>query len=159
MERYKKYQPQINRIRQKYRGNVQEQQAELMRFHKEHNLSPAGQLVGCLPLLIDIPIMFALNRLLYSYIGLYQAPFFGWVVDLSSKDPYYVLSILMGISMLWQQHISPMSDSKQKVMMLFISVIVTFFFANFAAGLVLYWLTKNVMTVGETYLRKAVMRS
>lgn len=156
LEKYQKYQPQINRIRQKYKSDLQSQNLELMRFYKEHNLSPAGQLIGCLPLLIDMPIMFALYKVLGNYMDLYQAPFFGWITDLSSKDPYYILPILMGLTMVWQQRMTPAADEKQKVMMMFMAIIMAVVFAGFPAGLVLYWFTKNVLTIGETYLRKKI---
>ncbi|HBS47959.1 TPA: hypothetical protein DEO28_02925 [Candidatus Dependentiae bacterium] len=159
MEKYQRFQPQISRIREKFKGDMKRQQEEIMRFHKENNLSPTGQLAGCLPLLLDLPIMMALYKVLANYMDLYQAPFFGWIVDLSSKDPYYVLPILMGISMIWQQKMTPVSDDKQKIMMWFMSIFVTVLFANFAAGLVLYWLTKNILGVGETYLRKMYFRA
>ena len=157
MEKYQKVQPQIARIRQKWRHDMQKMQTEILTFHKEHNLSPAGQLIGCLPMLIDIPIMIALWTVLGNYMDLYQAPFVGWIVDLSSKDPYYILPLFMGASMIWQQRLAPVGDEKQRVVMLFVSLLATAVFANFAAGLVLYWLTKNIITVGETYLRKVLM--
>lgn len=156
MENYQKYQPTINRIRQKYRHDLQLQHAEIMKFHKEHNLSPATPMIGCLPLLIDMPIMIALWRVLGDYIGLYGAPFCLWISDLSVRDPYFVMPVLMGATMLWQQMLAPMIDGKQKVMMIFITLFMTVVFANFAAGLVLYWLTKNILTIGETFLRKRI---
>jgi len=154
MEEYQKYQPTINRIRTKYKNDIQKQQAEIIKFHKDHNLSPAAPMLGCLPLLIQMPILFALYRMLNNYLGLYQAPFAGWLVNLSAKDPYYVLPILMGVSMFIQQRMTPVADSKQKVMMMFMPLILTAVFINFPAGLVLYWLTNNLLTIGEDFLRK-----
>jgi len=159
MERYQKYQPQISRIREKFKGDMARQQEEIVRFHKEHNISPATQLVGCLPLVIDMPIMIGLYKVLVNYTDLYQAPFFGWIIDLSSKDPFYILPILMGVSMIWQQQLTPTGDAKQKVIMWFMSIFVTVLFSNFAAGLVLYWLTKNLLAIAETYFRKAFFRA
>ncbi|MCK4517256.1 membrane protein insertase YidC [Candidatus Babeliales bacterium] len=156
MEEYQKYQPTLNRIRTKYRHDMKLQQAEILRFHKDHNLSPTTPMVGCLPLLVQLPILFALYRVLSNYVSLYQAPFFGWLVDLSTKDPYYVLPILMGISMLWQQKMAPVADEKQRVMMMFMPIVMTAVFINFPAGLVLYWLTNNLLTLGEDVLRKKV---
>ena len=154
MEEYQKYQPTIQRIRAKYKTDLQTQQREIMRFHQEHNISPATPIIGCLPLLIQLPILFALYRVLSSYLALYQAPFFGWITDLSAKDPYYILPILMGATMIWQQTMSPIKDQKQKMMMMFMPIIMTVIFFNFPAGLVLYWFVNNFLTVGEDLLRK-----
>jgi YidC/Oxa1 family membrane protein insertase len=154
MLHYQHYLPTINKIRLKYRQDMQMQHQELMKFYAEHNISPTTQIVGCLPLLIQLPIMFALYKVLGSYLALYQAPFLGWIIDLSSKDPFYVLPILMGLTMIWQQQVTPAGDGKQRVMMIFLSVFMTIVFANFPAGLVLYWLVNNVLTIGEDYIRK-----
>ncbi len=154
MEIYQHYLPSINKIRTKYRQDMQMQHAELMKFYKDHNISPSTHFVGCLPLLIQMPILFALYRVLNNYLDLYQAPFIGWITDLSSKDPYYVIPILMGISMLWQQQMTPVSDGKQKVVMIFMSIFMTVLFANFPVGLVLYWFMNNLLTIGEDYIRK-----
>jgi YidC/Oxa1 family membrane protein insertase len=159
MEIYQKFQPTIQKIRLKYRHDVKMQHEELMKFHQEHNLSTATPVLGCLPILIQLPILFALFRVLGNYLNLYNAPFYGWVTDLSTKDPYYVLPILMGASMMWQQWMTPTTDEKQRVIMLFMTLVFTVFFAKAAAGLVLYWLVNNIVTIGEDYLRKLVYRS
>jgi len=158
LEEYQRYQPTINKIRLKYKHDVQMQHEELMKFHKDHNISPTTQMVGCLPLLIQMPILFALYRVLNNSLDLYQAPFFGWIVDLSSKDPYYVIPVLMGISMIWQQLMTPSTDDKQRVIMIFVTIVMTVVFSGFPAGLVLYWLVNNLLTIGEDYLRKLVFR-
>jgi len=154
MELYGKHQPNINKIRMKYRSDINKQRLELMRYHKEHNLSHMTPIMGCLPLLIQIPILFSLYRVLSSYLDLYQAPFLGWITDLSSKDPYYILPILMGASMFWQQKISPVQDEKQRVMMLFMPLLLTAIFIGLPSGLVLYMLVNNLFTVGEDIFRK-----
>jgi len=158
MEIYQKFQPTIQKIRTKYRHDVKMQHEELMKFHQEHNLSTATPILGCLPMLVQMPVLFALFRILGNYLDLYQAPFYGWIVDLSSKDPYYVLPVLMGASMIWQQLMTPTTDEKQRVIMLFMSLVFTVVFAKTAAGLVLYWLVNNVVTIAEDYLRKLVYR-
>ncbi len=158
MELYQKFQPTIQKIRLKFRHDVKMQHEELMKFHREHNLSTATPVLGCLPMLIQLPILFALFKVLGNYLDLYQAPFYGWVVDLSAKDPYYVLPILMGASMLWQQWMTPSTDDKQRFIMMFMTLVFTVFFAKAAAGLVLYWLVNNVVTIAEDYLRKLVYR-
>ena len=154
MDLYSKYQPQLNAIRKKYKNNLTMQNAEIVQFHKEHNLSAATPVMGCLPMLIQIPILFSLYRVLNSYLDLYQAPFFAWITDLSSKDPYYILPLLMGASMIWQQKMSPTQDEKMKTMMLFMPIFMVVIFMNFPAGLVLYWLVNNLFTVGEDLIRK-----
>jgi YidC/Oxa1 family membrane protein insertase len=159
MEEYQKYQPTIQRIRQKYRNDIKLQNQELVKFHQDHNLSTVTPLLGCLPLLIQMPILFALYRVLGNYLGLYQAPFFWWISDLSAKDPYYVIPIIMGLTMLWQQVITPSSDEKQKVMMYFISIVMTVVFAGFPVGLVLYWTVNNVFTLFEDYFRKYALKN
>ncbi len=157
-ERQQKYAPHIARIRQKYSNDSSRMMLELQRFHQDHNISPAAPMVGCLPLLIDIPIMFALYNVLGNYIDLYQAPFVLWITDLSAKDPYYVLPILMGISMMIQQRVTPTGDPKMKMIGVFMSLVFSVISANFAAGLVLYWLSKNVLTIGEYFIRKMIER-
>ncbi|MFH1831366.1 MAG: membrane protein insertase YidC [bacterium] len=157
MEDYQKHQPFITHIRMKYKSDVKMQQEEIMRYHRDHNLSPATPMIGCLPLLIQLPILFSLYRVLGSYLDLYQAPFFGWIVDLSAKDPFYVLPVLMGVSMIWQQSMTPAADDKQKVIMWFMAVVMTAVFSSFAAGLVLYWFLNNVLTIAEDYFRKAFL--
>jgi len=157
MEIMQHYQPTINKIRLKYKHDLKMQHEELMKFYREHNIAPTAHLIGCLPLVLQLPILFALNRVLGSYLDLYQSPFLGWITDLSSKDPYYVIPVLMGISMVWQQSMAPVTDEKQRVMMWFVSVVMTVVFAGLPAGLVLYWLFNNLLTIGEDYLRKFVL--
>ena len=158
MKAYQKHMPALTRIRTKYKGDPQRLNEEIIRFHKERNLSPTAQLSGCLPYLVQMPILFALYRVLGNYLGLYQAPFIWWITDLSSKDPYYVLPILMGLSMVIQQKFSPMKDDKTKVMMMFMPIVMMAVFINFPAGLVLYWLVNNVLLIGESYLGKTVFK-
>ena len=158
-ELYQKHDPFIQRIRAKYRQDQQTMQQELMRYHQEHNISPAAPMVGCLPLVIQIPLLFSLYRILGNYLDLYQAPLFGWIVDLSAKDPYYIMPVLMGLTTLLQQQMAPASnDGKQRIVMGFFAIVMTVVFANFPAGLVLYWLMNNVLTIGEDYLRKAFFK-
>ena len=157
-EKYQKHQPVIARIRAKFKNDLQMQHQEVMRYHEEHNLSQFGHVMGCLPVLLQVPIMYSLYNILGSALSLYQAPFYGWIVDLSAKDPFYILPILMGISMLWSQLLMP-ADGKQRTMMMFMSLVMAVISANWAAGLVLYWVVSNFLTVGEDYLRKIVARA
>jgi YidC/Oxa1 family membrane protein insertase len=123
---------------------------ELMTLYKEEKINPLG---GCLPMLVQIPFFIALFNILYTTIDLRQAPFIFWIRDLSDKDPYYVLPIIMGISMFFQQYTQPSTmDPTQAKVMLFLPVIYTFFFLNFPSGLVLYWLVNNLLSIGQQYL-------
>ena len=99
-------------------------------------------------------VFFSLYRVLNNYIELYQAPFFGWITDLSAKDPYYVLPIIMGLAMLGQQLVAPTKDSRQRVAMLFLPFVLTALFMNFPAGMVLYWLSNNIFTMLEDKFRR-----
>jgi YidC/Oxa1 family membrane protein insertase len=123
---------------------------ELMALYKGNKVNPLG---GCLPMLVQIPFFIALFNILYTTIELRQAPFFGWITDLSDKDPYYVLPIVMGITMFIQQKIQPTTmDPTQAKIMLFLPVIFTFFFLAFPAGLVLYWIANNTLTIVQQYV-------
>ncbi len=153
-EIYARYEPSLARISLKYRHDKVMQEQELMRFHKEHNISPAMKIAGCLPQLLRMPIMFGLFRVLSSYIGLYQAPLGGWVTDLSSRDPFYVLPFLTCLSMLWMNKQTTFAEEKQRVMAYFISIVVAAVFATFSAGLCLYWLVGNLVSIGEEYVRR-----
>jgi YidC/Oxa1 family membrane protein insertase len=118
-----------------------------MALYKQHNVNPLG---GCLPLLLQMPLLFAFYRLLATAIELRQAPFFGWLHDLAAKDPYYVLPIVMGIAMLISQKMTPMSpgtDETQAKMMMFMPVVFTVFFLNVSSGLNLYFLCSNVFQI------------
>lgn len=145
-------QPKINAIRKKYAGDRTRMNQELMNLYKEHRINPFG---GCLPMLVQIPVFVALFNILYTTIDLRQAPFIFWIHDLSDKDPYYILPIIMGVSMFFQQLTQPTTmDPTQAKVMLFLPVIYTFFFLNFPSGLVLYWLVNNLLSIGQQYLMK-----
>ncbi|MBM3887025.1 membrane protein insertase YidC, partial [Candidatus Dependentiae bacterium] len=154
MEKYQKHAPIITRIRAKFKNDPQMQLQEVARYHTEHNLSPSTPMIGCLPLLLQLPVMYSLYDILNNSIQLYQAPFFGWIVDLSAKDPFYVIPILMGITMVWQQMMAPVNDEKQRVAMFFVSIVMTVVFSGLPVGLVLYWLINNVLTIVEDYARR-----
>src|SRR5436853_7923111 len=109
-------------------------------------------MVGCLPVLIKISVFIALYYVLLGSVELRQAPFILWIQDLSSKDPYYVLPILMGISMLLQQKLNPPPpDPVQAKVMMIMPVIFTVLFLNFPAGLVLYWFVNNVLSIVQQW--------
>lgn len=162
MKDMQKLQPKIAKIREKYKDNKEKLNQETMALYKTYKVNPMG---GCLPMVIQIPVFFALYSLLGYAIELRHAPFFLWINDLSAPDrlpigvmiPYVgngipVLTLLMGASMFIQQKMTPTTgDPTQAKMMLFLPVVFTFMFINFAAGLVLYWLVNNVLSIGQQY--------
>jgi YidC/Oxa1 family membrane protein insertase len=148
-------QPQIKAIQEKHKGNKEKLSKETMALYKEHQINPLG---GCFPIFIQIPFFIAFFNILYTSIELRHAPFMGWITDLSAKDPYYILPVVMGVSMFVQQKIQPSTmDPKQARIMMFLPVIFTFFFMNFPAGLVLYWLFNNLFTIAQQFLTVRVL--
>ena len=109
---------------------------------------------GCLPLLIQMPVFIALYWALLESVELRQAPFIFWIKDLSEMDPYYILPIIMGISMVIQQKLSPtpMADPVQAKMMMALPLVFTVFFAFFPSGLVLYWVSNNLLTITQQWI-------
>ncbi|MDA8168300.1 MAG: membrane protein insertase YidC [Nitrospiraceae bacterium] len=153
MRKFQAIQPALQEIRQKYKKDPQRMQKEMMELYKKHKVNPMG---GCLPMLLQIPVFFALYKVLLLAIELRGAPWAFWITDLSHKDPYYVLPIIMGITMLVQQKMTPtMGDPKQQKMMMLMPVIFTVMFLNFASGLVLYWLVNNLLSIAQqAYVNK-----
>jgi len=140
-------QPKIKEVQEKYKGDRDRLNKELMKLYREQKVNPLG---GFLPMFLQMPVFVALFNVLYMTIDLRQAPFMLWVHDLSQQDPFYVLPVLMGISMFIQQKITPTTmDPTQAKMMLILPIGLTFLFVNFPAGLVLYWLTNNVLTITQ----------
>ncbi|MDO8545973.1 MAG: membrane protein insertase YidC [Nitrospirales bacterium] len=140
-------QPELVALQKKYADDRERLNKELIKLYKDKKVNPVG---GCLPMFFQIPIFVALFNILYMTIELRQAPFMLWVKDLSVQDPYYVLPILMGVTMFIQQKIQPTTmDPKQAQIMLLLPVFLTFLFVTFPAGLVLYWLTNNVLTITQ----------
>jgi YidC/Oxa1 family membrane protein insertase len=148
MKRMQMLQPKLKKIQEKHKGDQARISQETMALYKEHGANP---LSGCLPLLIQMPIFFALYQVLVNTIELRQAPFMLWLADLSVKDPYYVLPVLMGIAMFIQQKMTTV-DPKQKMMVYIMPVFMAVIFMNMPAGLNLYWLTNNILSIGEQYL-------
>ncbi|WP_342347403.1 membrane protein insertase YidC [uncultured Nitrospira sp.] len=143
-------QPKVLALQEKLKDNKEKLNTELMKLYKEHKVNPVG---GCLPMVLQMPVFVALFNILYMTIDLRQAPFMLWVTDLSAQDPYYVLPVLMGISMVVQQKIMPTTmDPTQAKMMMILPVGLTFLFVTFPAGLVLYWVTNNVLTVTQQFV-------
>ncbi len=151
-------QPQINALRSKYRSDPRKLQEETMGLYRKHRVNPMG---GCLPMVAQVPIFYALYLALSVSVELQNAPFlcfgraFGvdlWVCDLASYDPTYILPILMGVSMFVQQKMTPtMGDPRQARMMLIMPFIFTFMFLNLPSGLVLYWFVSNLLQIMQQW--------
>lgn len=165
MNQMKKLQPLMADIREKYKDDKKKMNEELMALYRTYKVNPMG---GCLPMVLQIPVFFALYRMLYEAIELRHAPFVGWINDLSAPDrlfnfdftipfmepPYGipVLTIVMGATMLLQQKMSPPpGDPTQAKMMMMLPVVFTFIFINFSSGLVLYWLVNNILSIAQQY--------
>jgi YidC/Oxa1 family membrane protein insertase len=169
MNQMKKLQPLIKEIREKYKNDKKKLNEETMALYRTYKINPLG---GCLPMLVQLPVFFALYRMLYEAIELRHAPFLLWINDLSAPDrllrfnfsipfmhpPYGipVLTLIMGASMLLQQKMSPpMGDPTQAKMMMFMPIVFTVIFINFSSGLVLYWLVNNVVSIlQQQYITK-----
>ncbi|MBP5297071.1 MAG: membrane protein insertase YidC [Bacteriovoracaceae bacterium] len=151
MKRMQDLSPEIAKIKEKFKDEPQRLQQETMALFKQSGANPLG---GCLPLLLQMPIFFAFYRVLYSAVELVDAPFIFYIHDLSSKDPYYVLPLLMGLAMFVQQKMtpSPTADNKQKKIMLLMPVVFTFIMANFAAGLNLYIFVSTIFGIFQQKL-------
>ncbi|HEY3347437.1 MAG TPA: membrane protein insertase YidC, partial [Nitrospirota bacterium] len=149
MKKMQKLQPMFAELKEKYKGDAQRMNAEMMAIYKREKVNPMG---GCLPMLIQIPVFIALYNVLNNAIELRQAPFVWWLTDLSSKDPYYVLPILMGLSMVVMQKMTPTSmDPMQNKMMMFMPVILTFMFISLPSGLVLYFTVSNLLSMAQQF--------
>ncbi len=147
MKGLQKIQPLMKQIREQHKNDPKHMQSEMMNLYKKHKVNPMG---GCLPMLLQIPVFFALYKVLMVAVELRGAPWAFWITDLSQKDPFYVLPLVMGASMFLQQKMTPTAgDPKQQKIMMFMPVIFTFLFINFASGLVLYWLVNNLLSIGQ----------
>jgi len=161
MAKMAELQPKVKAIRAKYKkakSDIAQRKAmneEMMGLYKEHGVNPAG---GCLPLLIQLPVFWGVFRMLVVSVDFRHAPFALWITDLSVKDPYYVTPVLMGITQFISQKMTPTSaDPSQAKMMLIMPFVMTIFFMNFQSGLVLYWLTTNVLQIGQQAIMNRMM--
>lgn len=143
----KKVQPEMKRLQEKYKGNPETLNREMLALYQKHKINP---LSGCLPMLIQLPIFLALFNALRTSWSLHGAGFMLWITDLSSKDPYYILPILMGVVMFFQQRATMPAgmEPTQAAMFKYMPLIFTLLFMNFPSGLVLYWLTNSLITFG-----------
>lgn len=156
MKKLQEIQPKMAEIKEKYKKDPQKMQKEIMELYKKNKVNPMG---GCLPMVLQIPVFFALYKVLLIAIELRGAPFMFWITDLSTKDPYYILPIVMGATMVIQQKMTPsaMEPTQQKIMML-MPVIFTFMFLTFPSGLVLYWLVNNVLSIAQQFYINAKIK-
>jgi YidC/Oxa1 family membrane protein insertase len=162
MKNMQKIQPKMAKLKEKYKDDKTRLNEEMMILYKTYKVNPVG---GCLPMMMQIPVFFALYKVLLQAIELRHAPFMLWITDLSAPDrlfigvdlPYLgglpVLTLLMGASMFLQQKMTPApADPTQAKIMMFLPVIFTFMFLNFASGLVLYWFVNNLLSIAQQYL-------
>ena len=151
MQKLKEIAPKMKELQQKYKGEPQKLQMHMLDLYKKHGANPMG---GCLPLLLQIPVFFAIYRVLFNAIELKGADWLLWITDLSVMDPYFVLPILMGATMYLQQHLTPtaFSDPMQEKIFKFLPLIFTIFFVTFPSGLVLYWFVNNVFSILQQLL-------
>lgn len=155
MKGMSKIQPKMMALKEKYKNDKDAMNRAVMELYRDHKVNPLG---GCLPMLVQIPVFFALYKALMYSIELRHAPFYLWITDLSVRDPYYVTPIIMGVTMFIQQKMTPSNmDPMQQKIMLGLPIVFTFMFLNFPSGLVLYWLVNNILTIGQQmYINKLV---
>jgi YidC/Oxa1 family membrane protein insertase len=148
-------QPSLAALKEKYKDDQARMGQETMKLYKEAGVNPAG---GCLPLVLQMPIFFALYKVFSSTIELRRAHFFWWLKDLSQPDPYYVLPVLMGVSMFIQQKMT-VTDPKQAMMVYLMPGIMMFFFLKVSSGLVLYWTMFNILSIlQQEFIDKKIYR-
>jgi YidC/Oxa1 family membrane protein insertase len=147
--------PRLQSMKEKFGDDRQKMQIAMMDLYKKEKINPMG---GCFPILIQVPVFIALYWVLLGSVELRHAPFFGWIKDLSAIDPYYILPLLMGATMLIQTRLNPKpTDPMQAKIMTWMPVIFSVFFFFFPAGLVLYWLVNNVLSIAQQwYVNKMI---
>jgi YidC/Oxa1 family membrane protein insertase len=169
MSKMKKLQPEMKRLQERYKDDKMKQQQELMALYKKEKINPMS---GCLPILIQIPVFFALYKVLYVTLEMRHAPFFGWIQDLSAPDPTTIFNlfglipwdpphflmlgvwpIIMGITMFFQMKLNPAPpDPVQAQIFTWMPVLFTFLLASFPAGLVIYWSWNNTLSMLQQYV-------
>ena len=150
MAKMKAINPKVMDLRERYKDNPQQMQMEMMRVYREEKVNPMG---GCLPILIQIPVFIALYWVLLSSVEMRGAPWILWIKDLSIKDPYFILPIVMTLTTLLQTALNPLPpDPMQAKLMWFMPLIFSVMFFFFPAGLVLYWITNNILTIAQQWV-------
>jgi len=155
MQKLKDLSPKMKALKEKYKDDPAKMNAQMMEMYKKHGANPMG---GCLPMILQIPVFFALYRVLLNAVELEGAPWILWIHNLAQMDPYFVLPVLMGASMWFQQRITPsnFTDPLQEKIFKFFPVLMTIFFVYFPSGLVLYWLVNNLFTIAQQYFINSV---
>lgn len=154
-QKMKTIQPQMKRLQELYKNDARRLNTEMLALYQRHGLRFMG-MEGCVPMLIQLPVFWALFSTLRNTFELRHAPWVGWITDLSAHDPYYVLPILMGGGMFVQQKMTMNAmDPSQKQMMYMMPIVFTFIFLKMPAGLVIYWLTNSLLTIGVQYYLKS----
>ncbi len=149
MARMKKLTPRMKQISERYADDRQRKGQAMMELYKKEKVNPMG---GCLPILIQIPVFIALYYVLLESVELRQAPWILWIEDLSIKDPYFVLPLIMGASMWFQQKLNPAPmDPMQAKLMMFLPIVFTVMFLFFPSGLVLYWVVNNLLSIAQQW--------
>lgn len=147
MKRMQKLQPRMATLREKFKGDRERLNKETMELYRKHKINPLG---GCLPIVVQIPIFFALYSALISAIELRHAPFMLWITDLSAHDGLYILPVIMGGTMFFQQRLTPTSmDPMQAKIMMWLPVVFTVFMLTFPSGLMVYWSTSNLLSITQ----------
>ena len=150
MANMRKMTPRIQALKDRYGDDKKRMQQAMMELYKTQKINPLG---GCLPMLVQMPFFIALYWVLMESVELRQAPWILWIQDLSIKDPYFILPLIMGVSMFVQQKLNPAPpDPMQAKMMQMLPIVFTFFFAFFPAGLVLYWVVNNLLSIAQQYV-------
>ena len=150
MAKMKAINPKVTALRERYKDNPQQMQQEMMRIYREEKVNPLG---GCLPILVQIPVFIALYWVLLSTVEMRNAPWIGWIRDLASPDPFFILPVVMTLTTLLQTALNPAPPDPMQAKMMWIMPLafsVMFFF--FPAGLVLYWITNNVLSIAQQWL-------
>ncbi|WP_033746304.1 membrane protein insertase YidC [Helicobacter pylori] len=158
MQKLKELAPKMKELQEKYKGEPQKLQAHMMQLYKKHGANPLG---GCLPLILQIPVFFAIYRVLYNAVELKSSEWILWIHDLSIMDPYFILPLLMGASMYWHQSVTPntMTDPMQAKIFKLLPLLFTIFLITFPAGLVLYWTTNSILSVLQQLIINKVLEN
>lgn len=150
MAKMRAIQPKMLALKDKYPDDRQRQSKEMMQLYAKEGVNPIG---GCLPMIVQMPVFISLYWVLMESVELRHAPFIGYIHDLSAMDPYFIMPLIMGVSMWFQQRLNPPPpDPMQAKVMQFLPVIFTFFFLFFPSGLVLYWVVNNILSIAQQWV-------
>lgn len=158
MQKLKDLAPKMKEVQTKYKGDGQKLQMHMMELYKKHNVNPMG---GCLPLILQIPVFFAIYRVLYNAVELKDSAWLFWIKDLSAMDPYFILPILMAATMYLQQRLSPatFNDPMQEKIFKLLPLVFAIFLITFPSGLILYWTVNNIFSIIQQLIINRVMEN